>query len=101
MQFKAKAFIERLKLEKKKFTNSKDTERLWGKIFSKLVKIERCQIFYLLKTSQHLDGHYLLIDNLSFPENGEGKNIYNCHRKNINIITNCIQTLTYIDNFTL
>ena len=44
--------------------NWKERENLWGKIASKLLKIEQCQMLYLLKTSQHLDGHYLLIDNL-------------------------------------
>ena len=36
---------------------------------------ENCKmsIFYLFKTSQHLDGDYLLLDNLSFYENGKEK----------------------------
>ena len=46
--------------------NWKDRESLWGKIASKQLKIERCHMLYLLKTSQNLDMHYLLIDNLSF-----------------------------------
>ena len=44
-----------------------------GKECFKLLKTARCQIFYLFKTSQHLDGDYLLLDNLSFYENGKEK----------------------------
>ena len=59
-----------------------------GEIISKLLKIGRCQIFYLLKTSQHLDEHYLQIDNLSYYKNRKGKIFITVTEKNINIITN-------------
>ena len=45
------------------------------------------KIFYLLKTSQHLDGYYLLIISVSTKSGRE---------KNFNIITNI-----YINNCTL
>ena len=67
MHFKEKAIIQRLKLQKNSVIVR--TERIekgyGGKIAWKLLKIERCQMLYLLKTSLHLGGHYLLIDNLS------------------------------------
>ena len=60
MQFKATAIIQRLK---------KQIERIEKAYRERLPqncsKIERCLILNLLKTSQNLDRHYLLIDNLS------------------------------------
>ena len=100
MHFKAKAIMQRLKLEKSILLRIERIEKVYGEITSKILKIERRQIFYLLKTIQHLDGRYLLIGNLNFHKTGEEKNIYNCHRKK-NIITNCIQTFTNIDTRTL
>ena len=50
-----------------------------------------------LKTAEkepQLDGHYFLIDNLSFHKNSEGKIFIIAIEKNINIITNYIQTFT-------
>ena len=67
-----------------------------GEDYLKTVKTERCQIFLLLKTRQHLNGHYFQIQNLSFHKNNEGKTFITVIEKNINIITTYIQTFTYI-----
>ena len=50
-----------------------------------------------LKTAENepaLDGHYLLTEDLKSHRNSEGKIFITVIEKNVNIITNCIQTFT-------
>ena len=75
MHFKAKAFIKRFKLEQNIciIVRIQRIQKGYGEDCLKTAENWKVSNILFIKISHYLDGHYLLINNLSFHKNGERK----------------------------